>query len=72
MEEQCESCDRETVCSILGECFLLHEQVKELPGFLSKQIKNARSAKQALEVFKMNNLCTKRSKKRRSKTQIRN
>lgn len=69
-DNNCESCDREVVCSILGNCFLVHELVVELPPFLKNQVKNARSVKQALEIFKMNKLCTSGSKKRRSKTQI--
>jgi hypothetical protein len=51
MALNCERCNKEKVCSILGECFITHQQVKELPSFLSNQIKNARSVKQALNIF---------------------
>lgn len=70
MENRCENCDRELVCSILGECFLAHEKVTEAPQFLRNQIKNARSVKQALAIFKAHKICTSVYKNRKSKTLI--
>lgn len=49
----CEECDRERVCYVLGECFLTHPRVAKMPPFLKKQISNARSVKQALQIFKL-------------------
>ena len=45
-------CDRAMVCTILGDCFLEHEQVQQMPKYMQKQIKNARSPLQALQIFK--------------------
>lgn len=60
MIKDCGNCTRERVCYVLGECFLEHPQIKTLPSFLNKQIQNARSVRQALQVFKL----TKYAKKR--------
>lgn len=45
-------CDRKRVCTILGECLLHNRLIQKLPNFLAKEKKNARSAKQALQLFK--------------------
>lgn len=49
------NCDRDLVCSLLGECFLEMECVKELPLYLNEQIKNAKSCRQALTILKQTN-----------------
>lgn len=59
---QCEECDRKRVCEILGQCFLTHDLISSLPGLFKKQIKGARSVKQALIIFKQKKYVRKVSK----------
>lgn len=60
---KCE-CDRQMVCDIVG-CFLNHPDVLGLPKFLSKQIKDARSPKQALQIFRFKTLYNATKKNQR-------
>jgi hypothetical protein len=66
--EKCE-CDRERVCELLGECFLSHKNVAEMPAYMHQQIKNARSVKQALHILNesKHEQATKRKNFRRQK-----
>lgn len=57
-------CDRERVCYILGKCFFKDEVVQRLPSFLSRQILNARSVKQAYQILKMQKYVQKDSAKK--------